>query len=96
MRNRNFLMLLLGAMAISTSLGIGYQMYNNVEQNKSNLLSMNIEALANEESSEYAWSYPIDCPGLSTGDYCVCEENGPGNSCNNPGGKTCDCGKNCK
>lgn len=71
-------------------------MYNNIEQNKSNLLSTNIEALVNEESCKYAWSYPIDCIGLSTGDYYSCEKNGPGYRCNNAGGKTCDCGKNCK
>lgn len=71
-------------------------MYNNIEQNKSNLLSINIEALVNEESCKYAWSYPIDYLGLSTGDYYFCEKNGPGYRCNNPGGKTCDCGKNCK
>lgn len=60
----------------------------------------NVEALANNEYGEdpsviYAWSKLIDCAGWGTGDYKVCQKNGPGNTCYNPGDTTCDCGRNC-
>lgn len=61
----------------------------------------NVEALANNEYGEdpsviYAWSNSIDCDGWWTGDYEVCQKNGPGNTCYIPGDTTCDCGRNCK
>ena len=60
----------------------------------------NVEALANNEYGEdpsviYAWSKLIDCAVWGTGDYKVCQKNGPGNTCYNPGDTTCDCGRNC-
>lgn len=61
------------------------------------LLNENIEALTNGENDiNYFWSSIIDCPGWFTGDYCICEENGTGNLCTEPGAKTCQCGVNCK
>ncbi len=66
----------------------------------SEFLLRNVEALANNEYGEdpsviYAWSKLIDCDGWGTGDYKVCQKNGPGNTCYNPGDTTCDCGRNC-
>ena len=64
------------------------------------LLLENIEAIAQGEGgieypAGYSWSFDIDCPGWFTGDYNVCEENGPGLPCPDPGAKTCQCGVNC-
>lgn len=75
----------------------GYGAFSkNAQSDGNNLLMENVEALTEDESTDsYAWSNPIDCPGLWTGDYSVCEKNGPGNSCSSGGDKTCDCGKNC-
>lgn len=56
----------------------------------------NVEALTEPEASgNFKWSTDIDCPGLFTGDYQVCEMNGPQSPCSTPGYKTCECNKNC-
>lgn len=97
MKMKTTLVSLFSAMFIGTTGYVGYQTYQtNMKINESELLLENIEVLANGEASGgYAWSDPIDCTGIGTGDYCVCEEDGPGNSCSSPGSKTCDCGRNC-
>lgn len=65
-------------------------------QSESSLVMSNIECLSiNEGGINYKWSHEIDCPGWFTGDYRACVENGPGNECDNPGAKTCECGVNC-
>ena len=63
----------------------------------SDLALVNVQALANGESGDgsLAWSNDIDCKGLGTGSYRVCQRNGPGNSCSEGGATTCDCGRNC-
>ena len=88
--------ILIGAGITGISAYSTYKDYKVISENE--LLLENIEVLANgNESSgkKYAWSGDIDCPGLFTGDYEVCEEDGPGEECHEPGAKTCQCGKNC-
>ena len=79
----------------------GLNVYKSqTEAQLSDIQMKNVEALANNEygdnpSVEYAWSRLIDCDGWFTGDYQVCQKNGPGNACYMPGDTTCDCGRNC-
>lgn len=77
-----------------------FWMISTKQMEQSDFLLRNVEALANNEYGEdpsviYAWSKLIDCDGWGTGDYKVCQKNGPGNTCYNPGDTTCDCGRNC-
>lgn len=90
---------------VAIALFAGYTAYNSHGNiNLSKVTLANLEALAgendngggDENSKKYNWSALHDCQGIGTGDYRVCEENGPGNSCSSPGDKTCDCGRNCK
>ena len=91
------------AVAAIAAVGLGsYKAYGSyVASNMSEadlLMAENIEALALSDPGDegnYQWSAPIQCSKKSSRTYCVCEENGKGNSCSNPGGKTCECGKNC-
>lgn len=87
---------LLAAVAVVAAAGWSYQQSKQYK-GMSELTLANVEALANWEGDggNYYWSREIDCIGSETGSYRVCESNGPGNSCSNPGGKTCDCGRNC-
>lgn len=95
LKNKKFLGII-AFTAITAAASWGYQQNQN-DIVLSDLTQANIDALATPEGEggNYAWSKLIDCPGIGTGDYRVCESNGPGNSCSNPGGKTCDCGRNC-
>lgn len=83
-----------------TLLIAGYNVYSSqICLELPNLLLANVDALANDdeypEAKDYNWSGDIDCPGWWTGDYRVCQENGPGNTCSAPGAVTCNCGTNC-
>lgn len=81
------------------SIAISFFSFSNQSYNSANpLLLANIIALTNNEGNswcEYKWSRKIDCPGWFTGDYHVCQINGYGNSCYEPGETSCDCGNNC-
>lgn len=70
---------------------------NQNEVELSDLALANVQALAGGESGDgsLAWSNNIDCDGIGTGSYRVCQRNGPGNSCSEGGETTCDCGRNC-
>ncbi len=72
-------------------------MFNRNKGTDNLLFFENIEAIAQGEGAEYPagynWSNDIDCPGWFSGSYHVCEENGPGEPCTDPGAKTCQCGK---
>ena len=89
--------ILFSVAVIATVAIAGWNYQQNKEIELSDLAMENVEALANWEGDggNYYWSREIDCIGSETGSYRVCESNGPGNSCSNPGGKTCDCGRNC-
>lgn len=84
-------------------LSAGYNIYDSEKQDAllSDLAIENIEALADGGEGggtiggPYYWSKLHDCPGIGTGDYRACESGGSGNSCSQPGAKTCDCGRNC-
>ena len=86
-------------MAVAAALFAGYSAYNAQNSNElTDVAFANVEALAdNQEVSNmiFKWSDYIDCDGLFTGDYQVCEANGAKNVCNSPGWKTCDCNVNC-
>lgn len=91
-------------LVVAVALFAGYTAYNSHKVVKlSSVTLANLEALAgendnnsgNENSKTYYWSALHDCPGIGTGDYRVCEENGPANSCSTAGEKTCECGRNC-
>ena len=78
----------------------GIKAYDAYSVKESTLMSENIEALSDDGGdaaamTKYAWSQIHDCPGVGTGDYRACEENGPCNPCYTPCDKTCECGKNC-
>ena len=83
---------------VAAFVAVGYVSYGAYESQSEDdaLLLENVEALARGDVEDvYAWSHDIDCPGLFTGDYQVCQEKGPENSCSKPGAVTCDCEKNC-
>ena len=92
-------------LVLAVILFAGYTAYNSHGNIKlSNVTLANLEALAGENDNDcgdenckkYYWSSLHDCQWIGTGDYRVCEENGPANSCSSPGDKTCECGRNCK
>ena len=79
---------------------VGLNVYKaQVDVKLSDTQLRNVEALANDEGGDasviYAWSKEISCEGWGTGSYRVCQKNGPGNTCHDPGDTTCDCGRNC-
>ena len=89
---------LFGTMVVVAAMFAGYSAYDAQNENKlSRDVFANVEALANNETkpTTYEWSGTIDCDGIGTGDYEACIKNGSGNSCNEPGATTCDCGVNC-
>lgn len=97
-KRKTVLTSLIGAMVLGISVYAGYSTYDSYQQTQleNNLILENIEALAQTESDpQYTWSKPIACDEEGKKTYCVCETNGPGYSCSNPGHKTCQCGVNC-
>ena len=89
---------LFGTMVAIAAMFAGYSAYDAQNENElSGAVFANVEALANNETepTKYAWSGTTDCEGVGNGDYEACIVNGPGNSCDEPGATTCDCGVNC-
>lgn len=92
--------LILSCMVVGVFSAIGINYHAKQKPIAVNPLFMaNICALSNSEEGEtqkeYRWSNDIECPGVWTGDYNVCQVNGYGNICNEPGGVNCTCGENC-
>ena len=83
--------------AVVAVAGLGAHKAQAKKTTLSDIMLANVEALSDKEadSPKFAWSIKIDCPKWFTGDYQVCEMNGPGNLCSEPGHKTCECGVNC-
>ena len=83
--------------AVVAVAGLGVHKAQAKKTTLSDIMLANVEALSDKEgdSPKFAWSIYHDCPGFFTGDYQVCEMNGPGNLCPQPGYKTCECGVNC-
>lgn len=68
-----------------TSIGFSSFLSYFTNQKCINILSeINIESMAKDEvgagGSDCKWKH-LDCPGLWTGDFEACVENGDGNSC---------------
>ena len=85
--------------AVVAVAGLGIHKAQAKKTTLSDIMLANVEALSDKEadSPKFAWSIKIDCPnqGFFPDTYQVCEMNGPGNLCSEPGHKTCECGVNC-
>ena len=95
--NKNFLKVAVVAVVAFVA---GLNVYHSqTEVRLTDIQMENVEALAGGENggnnARYAWSREISCPGWFSGSYRVCQENGPGNECYEPGATTCNCGVNC-
>lgn len=72
--------------ALVVAVGVAFAGYNIVQAQKtvsllSDLRLINVEAMAQDESSGKCKWKVIDCGGIGTGDYEACLSNGDGNGC---------------